>query len=43
MAGQLKFQVTRPRTSATVPRWTEVKSWVKRKNRATPKMSSGMT
>ena len=43
MAGQLRFQVTRPRTSAQVPRPTNVNSCVKTKNRATPKISSGMT
>src|SRR6201986_1835653 len=40
---QLTFQVTRPRTSASVPRWTEVNSTVNTKNMATPKISSGMT
>src|SRR5580698_9502465 len=43
MAGQEKFQVTRPRISAMVPRWMNLKNWVKRKNMATPKISSGMT
>ena len=43
IAGQLTFQVTRPRTSAVVPRWTVVNSSVNTKNMATPKISSGMT
>src|SRR5580704_10176014 len=43
IAGQLTFQVTRPRTSATVPRCTLVNSTVNTKNMATPKISSGMT
>src|SRR5437763_5387173 len=43
IAAQLTFQVTRPRTSATVPRCTVVNSTVKVKNMATPKISSGMT
>ena len=43
MAGQLTFQVTSPRTSASVPRCTEVNSTVKTKNIATPKISSGIT
>src|SRR5580693_805077 len=43
IAGQLTFQVTRPRTSAHVPRCTLVNSTVNTKNIATPKISSGMT
>jgi hypothetical protein len=43
IAGQLTFHVTRPRTSATVPRCTVVNSTVNTKNMATPKISSGMT
>ena len=43
MAGQLTFQLTRPSTSARVPRWTEVYSTVNTKNIATPKISSGIT
>ena len=43
MAGQLTFQVTRPSTSAQVPRCTLVNSTVKTKNIATPKISSGIT
>ena len=43
IAGQEKFHVTSPSTSASVPRWTAVNSWVKRKNMATPKISSGIT
>src|SRR6201996_5946992 len=42
-AGQLTFQVTRPRVSARVPRCTEVNSTVNTKNIATPKISSGIT
>src|SRR6202167_3935425 len=43
IAGQLTFQVTRPRVSAIVPRCTLVNSTVNTKNIATPKISSGMT
>src|ERR1700678_232052 len=43
IAGQLTFQVTRPRVSAIVPRGTAVNSTVNTKNIATPKISSGMT
>src|SRR5271154_2144152 len=43
IAGQLTFQVTRARTSAVVPRCTDVNSSVNTKNTATPKISSGMT
>jgi hypothetical protein len=43
IAGQLTFQVTRPKVSAMVPRWTVVNSAVNTKNIATPKISSGMT
>src|ERR1700733_9825890 len=43
IAGQLTFQVTRPRVSGTVPRGTAVNSTVNTKNIATPKISSGMT
>src|SRR3984893_3724403 len=43
IAGQLTFQLTRPRTSASVPRCTVVNSTVNTKNIATPKISSGMT
>jgi hypothetical protein len=43
IAGQLTFHVTRPRTSAIVPRCTLVNSTVNTKNMATPKISSGMT
>src|ERR1700678_75422 len=43
IAGQLTFQVTRPRVSAIVPRCTPVNSAVNTKNIATPKISSGMT
>src|SRR5580704_6931409 len=43
MAGQLTFQVTRPSTSARVPRCTDLNSTVKAKNMATPKISSGIT
>src|ERR1700728_127461 len=43
IAGQLTFQVTRPRTSAIVPRCTVVNSAVNTKNMATPKISSGIT
>ena len=43
MAGQLTFQVTRPSTSARVPRWMPLNSFVKTKNIATPKISSGTT
>src|SRR6202046_2829267 len=43
IAGQLTFQVTRARTSAVVPRCTDVNSSVNTKNIATPKISSGMT
>src|SRR5579863_7159637 len=43
MTGQLTFQVTSPRTYASVPRCTEVKSTVNTKNLATPKISSGTT
>jgi len=42
-AGQLTFQVTRARTSASVPRPTAVNSLVNTKNIATPKISSGIT
>ena len=42
-AGQLRFQVTRARTSASEPRPTGVKSLVNTKNIATPKISSGIT
>src|SRR6201994_4660717 len=42
-AGQLMFQVTRPRVSASVPRCTDVNSTVNTKNMATPKISSGIT
>ena len=42
-AGQLRFQVTRARTSASEPRPTPVKSLVNTKNIATPKISSGIT
>src|ERR1700676_1289201 len=43
IAGQLTFQVTSPRTSASVPRCTVVNRTVNTKNIATPKISSGMT
>src|SRR5690348_4138999 len=43
IAGQLTFQVTSARTSASVPRCTLVNSSVNTKNMATPKISSGMT
>src|SRR5262245_33520967 len=43
MAGQLMFHVTRARISASVPRPIPRNRMVKTKNRATPKMSSGMT
>ncbi len=43
IAGQLKFHMTRARTSAIVPRWMLVNSWVNTKNSATAKISSGMT
>src|ERR1700742_1961475 len=43
MAGQDTFQVTRPSTSARVPRCTVLNSVVKTKNIDTPKMSSGIT
>jgi len=43
IAGQLTFQVTRPRVSASVPRCTKLNSTVKTKNIATPKISSGTT
>src|ERR1700692_3276631 len=42
-AGQLTFQVTRARTSASEPSPTVVKSRVNTKNIATPKISSGIT
>ena len=43
IAGQLTFQVTSPRVSASVPRCTCVNRTVNTKNIATPKISSGMT
>src|SRR5260370_23016105 len=42
-AGQLTFQVTRARTSASEPRPTVVNNRVNTKNIATPKISSGIT
>src|SRR3984957_4720311 len=45
MAGQLRFQLTRPSTSASVPSPTPRSPgiWVKMKYSATPKISSGTT
>src|ERR1700722_17185346 len=43
IAGQLTFQVTRPSTSASVPRWTVLNRVVKTMNIDTPKISSGTT
>src|SRR6516162_11059746 len=42
-ADQLTFQLTRARTSASVPRPIGLNSLVNTKNIATPKISSGMT